>query len=78
MQALDDAAAAAVGFVVAEGDAVQEVVAVLLQIEAGVVPAPVGVLDAVYAVDVAAVLLRHVDNKRHFAYPAGSTVRLTE
>lgn len=45
--------AAEVGFVVAKVDAVQEVLVVLLQVEAGMVLAAVVVLDAVHAVDVA-------------------------
>lgn len=52
MHALD--AAAAVGLVVVEIDVVQEVAVVLLQVEAGVVFAIVGVSDVEHAVDVAA------------------------
>lgn len=73
---------AAVGLVVAEDDAVQEAVAVLLKVEAGVgvVQAPVDTLADVYAVGAAAELLLHVgvDNMRHFVYPVDSTVRLTQ
>lgn len=72
--------AAVVEFVAAVDYAAQELVAVQLQIEVGLVLAPVHVFDAVNVVDVAAALLQlvGVGNKRHFAYLADSTVRQTQ